>query len=202
MMENAEALCTHYGMTPTRNNPGLAHENGSIESSHGHLEESARRCAVAARLARLRRSGRLRGASSTRLSAATTLATPSARTWSERRLLDAIASGRRCRVAPQPADRIGGQRDIGFPLDQRRHDLARPQCNRELQLQRVLLRHRIVNPLHRPRSAPAVGRITVWPSNQGREAQTAFFSCSSAVSQEEPEFLNRLWPQQRNKDLS
>ncbi len=33
-----EALCTHYGMQPTRNNPGLAHENGSIESPHGHLK--------------------------------------------------------------------------------------------------------------------------------------------------------------------
>ena len=33
-----EALCTHYKMTPTRNNPGVAHENGSIESPHGHLK--------------------------------------------------------------------------------------------------------------------------------------------------------------------
>jgi transposase InsO family protein len=33
-----EALVAHYGMTPTRNNPGLAHENGSIESPHGHLK--------------------------------------------------------------------------------------------------------------------------------------------------------------------
>lgn len=33
-----EALCAHYGMQPTRNNPGLAHENGSIESPHGHLK--------------------------------------------------------------------------------------------------------------------------------------------------------------------
>ena len=30
----------HYGMTPTRNNPGVAHENGSIESSHGHLKKA------------------------------------------------------------------------------------------------------------------------------------------------------------------
>src|SRR5205823_3463960 len=29
-----------YGMTPTRNNPGVAHENGSIESSHGHLKKA------------------------------------------------------------------------------------------------------------------------------------------------------------------
>jgi transposase InsO family protein len=34
-----EELCAHYGMTPTRNNPGVAHENGSIESSHGHLKK-------------------------------------------------------------------------------------------------------------------------------------------------------------------
>jgi hypothetical protein len=29
-----EAFCDHYGMTPTRNNPGVSHENGSIESAH------------------------------------------------------------------------------------------------------------------------------------------------------------------------
>jgi transposase InsO family protein len=34
-----EQLCAHYGMIPTRNNPGVAHENGSIESSHGHLKK-------------------------------------------------------------------------------------------------------------------------------------------------------------------
>ena len=33
-----QALCTHYGMTATRNNPGVAHENGVIEASHGHLK--------------------------------------------------------------------------------------------------------------------------------------------------------------------
>jgi len=33
-----EALCAHYGMTPTRNNPGIAHENGAIESPHRHLK--------------------------------------------------------------------------------------------------------------------------------------------------------------------
>jgi hypothetical protein len=36
-----EALCAHYRMTPTRNNRGLAHENGSIESPHGHLQQAA-----------------------------------------------------------------------------------------------------------------------------------------------------------------
>ena len=35
-----EELCTHYGMTPSRNNLGLAHENGAIESAHGHLKKT------------------------------------------------------------------------------------------------------------------------------------------------------------------
>jgi len=33
-----EELCAHYGMRPSRNNRGIAHENGAIESSHGHLK--------------------------------------------------------------------------------------------------------------------------------------------------------------------
>jgi Mu transposase-like protein len=37
-----EALCAHYGMEPTRNNRGVAHENGSIESPHGHLKQAIR----------------------------------------------------------------------------------------------------------------------------------------------------------------
>ena len=35
-----EELCAHYGMMPSRNNRGVAHENGSIESSHGHLKSA------------------------------------------------------------------------------------------------------------------------------------------------------------------
>ena len=35
-----DALCAHYGMEPTRNNTGVAHENGSVESSHGHLKKT------------------------------------------------------------------------------------------------------------------------------------------------------------------
>jgi len=35
-----DALCAHYGMEPTRNNRGVAHENGSIESAHGHLKKA------------------------------------------------------------------------------------------------------------------------------------------------------------------
>jgi hypothetical protein len=38
LTQRYEALCAHYGMQPTRNNRGVAHENGSIESSHGHLK--------------------------------------------------------------------------------------------------------------------------------------------------------------------
>ena len=34
------ALCAHYGMQPTRNNRGVAHENGGIESAHGHLRKA------------------------------------------------------------------------------------------------------------------------------------------------------------------
>jgi hypothetical protein len=33
-------LCAHYGMTPSRNNRGIAHENGAIESAHGHLKRA------------------------------------------------------------------------------------------------------------------------------------------------------------------
>ena len=33
-------LCEHYGMRASRNNPGVSHENGSIESRHGSLKKS------------------------------------------------------------------------------------------------------------------------------------------------------------------
>lgn len=33
-----DELCDHYRMEPTRNNTGIAHENGAIESPHGHLK--------------------------------------------------------------------------------------------------------------------------------------------------------------------
>jgi len=35
-----DALCADYGMEPTRNNRGVAHENGSIESPHGHFKSA------------------------------------------------------------------------------------------------------------------------------------------------------------------
>ena len=40
MTQRYQALCAHYGMTVSRNNRGLAHENGSIESPHGHLKRT------------------------------------------------------------------------------------------------------------------------------------------------------------------
>jgi hypothetical protein len=33
-------LCAHYRMVPSRNNRGIAHENGAIESAHGHLKKA------------------------------------------------------------------------------------------------------------------------------------------------------------------
>ena len=35
-----EALCAHYGRRPSRNNRGQGHENGAIESPHGHLKKA------------------------------------------------------------------------------------------------------------------------------------------------------------------
>lgn len=35
-----ETLCAHYEMTPTRNNVGVAHENGTVETQHGHLKRA------------------------------------------------------------------------------------------------------------------------------------------------------------------
>jgi hypothetical protein len=38
LTERYESLCGHYGMHPTRNNRGASHENGAVESPHGHLK--------------------------------------------------------------------------------------------------------------------------------------------------------------------
>jgi len=35
-----DALCGHYGMAASRNNRGVAHENGAIEGPHGHLKSA------------------------------------------------------------------------------------------------------------------------------------------------------------------
>src|SRR5258708_24468291 len=50
-------------------------------------------------------------------------------------------------LSQKPPDRHQAQRDIEFIFDQRCHHLARPQRKCELELQRILLRHRVVNPL-------------------------------------------------------
>jgi hypothetical protein len=34
-----KALCQHYGVRPTRDNPGVSHENGSIEARQGSLKK-------------------------------------------------------------------------------------------------------------------------------------------------------------------
>jgi len=38
LTERYTKLCKHYGVKATRNNKGVAHENGAIESAHGHLK--------------------------------------------------------------------------------------------------------------------------------------------------------------------
>jgi hypothetical protein len=40
--ERYTALCAHYGMQASRNNRGRGHENGSIESPHGHFKRRLR----------------------------------------------------------------------------------------------------------------------------------------------------------------
>ena len=38
MTARYQALCSHYGMVASRNNVGEGHENGGVESPHGHLK--------------------------------------------------------------------------------------------------------------------------------------------------------------------
>jgi transposase InsO family protein len=42
LTQRYDALCADYGMEPTRNNRGIAHENGSIESPHGHFKSAVK----------------------------------------------------------------------------------------------------------------------------------------------------------------
>jgi hypothetical protein len=39
-------LCQHYGVKATRNTPGLSHENGAVESAHGHLKRRIRQALI------------------------------------------------------------------------------------------------------------------------------------------------------------
>ncbi|CCD90924.1 hypothetical protein BRAO375_1270001 [Bradyrhizobium sp. ORS 375] len=54
LTQRYDALMKHYGMTATRNNAGIAHENGSIESAWPSQAGAGRRIAAAGN-ARLRR---------------------------------------------------------------------------------------------------------------------------------------------------
>jgi len=38
LTERYQDLCRYYGMEPTRNNRGVSHENGAVESPHGHIK--------------------------------------------------------------------------------------------------------------------------------------------------------------------
>lgn len=38
LTQRYEQFCQHYGMQPTRNQRGQGHENGSVESPHGHIK--------------------------------------------------------------------------------------------------------------------------------------------------------------------
>ena len=40
LTQRYQSLMRHYEMEPSRNNAGIAHENGSIESAHGHLKQA------------------------------------------------------------------------------------------------------------------------------------------------------------------
>jgi hypothetical protein len=40
LTQRYQGLMRHYEMEPSRNNTGIAHENGSIESAHGHLKQA------------------------------------------------------------------------------------------------------------------------------------------------------------------
>jgi hypothetical protein len=102
-----EALCGHYRMLPTRNNRGLAHENGSIESPHGHLKRAIED-ALLLRGSRDSTRSRPIAASSTRSSGDAMLATASASITSARpcsrcRLTGRRITRRRSSPSPRPA---------------------------------------------------------------------------------------------------
>ena len=59
LTQRYQGLMRHYEMTPSRNNPGVAHENGSIESPHGHLKKALEDALLLRGCQGLRRSRRL-----------------------------------------------------------------------------------------------------------------------------------------------
>lgn len=46
LTERYAALCRHYGMQGVHNNAGRDHENGSVESAHGHLKRRLRQALI------------------------------------------------------------------------------------------------------------------------------------------------------------
>jgi transposase InsO family protein len=46
LTEGYRQMCAHYGMKPTRNNRGVSHENGAVESPHGHIKQRIRQALV------------------------------------------------------------------------------------------------------------------------------------------------------------
>jgi hypothetical protein len=42
LTDRYQAFCEHFAMTPTRNNRGVSHENGAVESPHGHIKNRIR----------------------------------------------------------------------------------------------------------------------------------------------------------------
>lgn len=46
LTERYAALCRHYGMQGVHNNAGRGHENGSVESAHGHLKRRIRQALI------------------------------------------------------------------------------------------------------------------------------------------------------------
>ncbi|ENI3024410.1 IS21 family transposase [Salmonella enterica] len=46
LTERNAALCQHYGMQCVHNNAGRGHENGSVESAHGHLKRRIRQALI------------------------------------------------------------------------------------------------------------------------------------------------------------
>ena len=44
--ESYKQFCQHYNIKPTRNNLGKSHENGSIESAHGHFKNRIRQALI------------------------------------------------------------------------------------------------------------------------------------------------------------
>jgi hypothetical protein len=59
LTQRYQSLMRHYELEPSRNNTGIAHENGSIESAHGHLKRALEDALLPRGTRALRRPGHL-----------------------------------------------------------------------------------------------------------------------------------------------